>query len=128
MKPYMPRHALLLTTVVILAACGGGGATDAGGGVTPPVVTPPVTPIATTAVSMHNIAFNPPAITVAPGAVVTFTNDDGFGHTVVFTNGGVTAIGEFSTGSRTATMPTAPGTYNYHCTIHAGMEGTVQVQ
>ena len=118
----------VLSTAVLLAACGGGSATDATGGGTPPVVTPPVTPVATNAVSMHNIAFNPPAIVVAPGAVVTFTNDDGIGHTVVFNAGGVSPIGEFATGSRTATMPTAPGTYAYHCTIHAGMEGSVQVQ
>jgi plastocyanin len=121
--------ARLLVVALLPFAAGCGGASYDGGGITtpPPPGTPP-TPVATTSVTMRNIAFNPPAIVVSPGATVTFTNEDGFGHTVVFSSGGVTSIGEFSTGSRTANMPTAAGTYNYHCSLHGGMEGTVTVQ
>jgi plastocyanin len=82
----------------------------------------------TTSVAMQNTAFVPPAIQVSPGAVVTFTNGDNTAHNVTFNSGGATNIGDFTTGSRTTTMTTAPGTYSYRCTIHAGMNGTITVQ
>ncbi|MBA3672807.1 MAG: plastocyanin [Gemmatimonadaceae bacterium] len=82
----------------------------------------------TTAVSMRGSAFDPPAIQVSPSAVVTFTNADNFAHNVTFSTGGVAASGNFSTGSRQVTMPAAPGTYGYNCTLHGGMSGTVLVK
>jgi plastocyanin len=84
--------------------------------------------VATTAVNMSGSAFNPPAIQVAPGATVTYTNQDGIDHNVTFSSTAVTSTGNFSSGSKTVVMPGTPGTYAYHCTIHAGMAGTVVVQ
>ena len=115
---FMPMLALAAA-----AACGGGGSD-----LTPPVPTPPRNPIATTSVSLQNNLFNPPDILVAPSAVVTFTNADGINHNVIFANQGITSIGVWPSGTRTATMPAAPGTYSFTCTLHAGMNGTVKVQ
>jgi plastocyanin len=123
-----PRSPAILfaACVLAMAACGGGGGgATAGGG----IVDPPVTgPVLTTAVTLTGTAFTPRAIQVSPGATLTFTNNDGFDHNVEFLSGSVTPIGNFSSGSRTAIAPSAAGTYNYHCTIHAGMNGTVNVQ
>lgn len=104
--------------LLFAAACGSsyGGSTGPGG------------PVQTTSVEMRGTAFNPSLIQVSPGATVTFTNNDGFNHNVTFSSAAITSIGNFSTGSRTAVMPTAPGTYDYRCTIHAGMTGSVTVQ
>jgi len=51
------------------------------------------------------------------------------GHNVTFTSGPAPRPANSatqSTGSYSATFTTV-GTYGYHCTIHAGMNGTVAV-
>jgi len=117
--------------IVFALACGGGG----GGPTTPPGGTPgnpgtPGTPnpTTTTSVNLQNNAFSPADIQVSPGATVTFTNLDGIDHTVTFDNTSITSVGAYTSGSKTVTMPGATGTYAYHCTIHAGMKGTVAVK
>jgi plastocyanin len=111
---------------VAILGCGGGG-----GDTTPTTPTPPVTPggpTATTAVTMQSNTFNPAAIQVSPGATVTWTNSDGYAHNVTFSDATITGSGNFSTGTRSIVMPAAAATYNYSCTIHPGMTGTVKVQ
>ena len=119
------RLRLLLATTTILAACGGGGSDTTA----PPIIpSTPSTPVATTAVSLQGDQFNPKDIVVAPSSVITFTNNDGISHNVIFANTAVPSITDWATGNRTTTMPAATGTYSYTCTIHAGMSGTVKVQ
>jgi plastocyanin len=115
------RILLSLTAALAMIGCGGG--SDGGG-----VVTPPPPPVLTTSVAIKNLAFSPKAIQVSPGATVNFANNDGTAHNVIFSSTAVTSVPEFTTGSRAVTMPTAPGTYPYHCTIHSGMTGSVLVQ
>ena len=120
------RSRLMLFPLAALLACGGGSETTSpgpgggGGGGTAPVVT--------TAVTMQSSAFSPKAIRVAPSATVTFTNNDNFDHDATFSGAGIVGTGKFATGVRSVTMPAAPGTYSYLCTLHQGMTGTVQVQ
>ena len=83
-------------------------------------------------VQMINTTFDPKEITIKAGTKVTWTNNDGTGHTVtagtrgnpsgLFDSGNVPAGGTFSFVFDT------PGTYNYYCTYHQGMDGTVIVQ
>jgi plastocyanin len=113
------RFALVMLGSLSIVACGGAGYSS---------TAPNTPPVVTTSVEMRNTAFNPGVIQVSPGATVTFTNSDGFNHNVTFASASVTSIGDFATGSRTAVMPTAAGSYDYHCTIHPGMTGSVQVQ
>ena len=120
--------SLLAACLLALAGCGGGGGGGTGGGggvITPP---PGGGPTVTTSVSMTGLAFTPSAIQVSPGATLTFTNNDATNHNVTFDNNSATTIADFSTGSRTTIAPAAAGTYNYRCTIHAGMNGSVKVQ
>ena len=109
------RKLLSFALLCVTASCGSDSTTSA------------TTPTLTTSVTMQNIAFAPASIQVSPGAVVTWTNNDNIQHTVTF-DGTVGAIAAFSTGAKTLTMPTTTGTYAYHCTIHAGMSGTVTVK
>jgi plastocyanin len=125
----MRSLALASLAALLVAGCGGGptetvpdggggGNNNPGGG----------GPVLTTSVTLQNSAFVPPAIRVSPAATVTWTNADGILHNVTFTSNAVPSIGNWTSGSRTSTMPTAAGTYEYHCTLHGGMNGSVQVQ
>ena len=105
---------------VAAAACGGSDSVTGNN--------PGNTPTATTSVTMSSKQFQPAAILVSKGATVTWTNQDGFPHNVTFSNASITSIANFSTGSQSTVMPAAAGTYNYNCTIHPGMNGTVTVQ
>jgi plastocyanin len=72
--------------------------------------------------------WNPSQVDIAVGGSVTFQNQTTYSHNVTFSAGGGAPqnIGDFIGDSRGATFTTA-GTFNYHCTIHPGMTGTVTV-
>jgi len=126
-----PRYVITMGLIVLAAACGGSGGSDTPTNPgTPGNTGTPGTPapVATTSVSLQNSTFNPPDIQVSPGATVTFTNNDGINHTVTFDNTSISSVDAYSTGAKTVTMPTAPGTYTYHCAIHGPMKGTVLVK
>jgi plastocyanin len=123
-KELMMRLPLVLA-LVAAAACGGGGGSDGG---IPTIPTTPTNPTATTSVTLQNSLFNPAHILVAPSATVTFTNSDGISHNVIFGNQAIPPISEWTSGTRTAVMPSAAGTYTYTCTLHPGMNGSVKVE
>jgi plastocyanin len=94
------------------------------------VVTPP-TPQgpATGAVTIQATAYHPATLTVAPRAVVRWTNLDNTRHSAGFIMPGVGATPIFTSGTQQLTMPATPGTYRYQCAIHgAAMSGTIIVQ
>jgi plastocyanin len=83
-------------------------------------------------VLMQNIVYDPPQITVPAGTTVVWTNLDEVIHTVtsgtrenpdgLFDSGDIPAGGTFS-----YTFD-EPGTYQYFCIPHPGMDGTVIVE
>jgi plastocyanin len=82
--------------------------------------------VSTTSVAVRDNVFDPQNIQVARNATVTWTWAAGASaHNVTFTDG--THSSDIATGSYTRTFATA-GTFNYSCTLHAGMNGTVTVQ
>jgi plastocyanin len=83
--------------------------------------------VSTNQVTMQNIAFNPNSITVSKNTTVTWTNNDNMTHNVT-SNSGLFSSGNIAPGGTYSFQFTATGTYPYHCTIHAGMNGTVIVQ
>jgi plastocyanin len=137
--------ALLLTLLalaVVAAGCGGGGDDDGdsgNGGGNAPAAEEPAAPTAEddgggsggtgpgTQVSMKDIKFNPGTVTIKAGGKVTWTNDDSVGHDVTgddFESGSPGGIEGGSTFSHTFKKA---GTYNYVCSVHPGMKGTVKV-
>lgn len=68
--------------------------------------------------------FSPENVTITKGGSVTWTFNGQ--HTVTFDASGSPANIERSSGSEARTFPNA-GTFAYHCTIHAGMDGSVVV-
>lgn len=78
-------------------------------------------------VSMHNMAFTPSSLTVKAGTKVTWTNNDGYAHTVTSDDGTSFNSGDVAASANFAFTPTTPGTYKYHCIIHSGMTATLIV-
>ncbi|HTH71294.1 MAG TPA: plastocyanin/azurin family copper-binding protein [Candidatus Saccharimonadales bacterium] len=118
-----PRTAFaLIATVAIAAACSS------------PAAAPAATsaPAAAASVNIDVQGFKfPPNTDVAPGTKVTWTNKDSVGHTVTSGtrpnkdgkfDGTLGASGTFS-----FTFTTA-GTYQYFCTVHSSMNGTITVK
>jgi plastocyanin len=79
-----------------------------------------------TSVIIKDFAFSPPTLSVQEGATVTWTNDDGVGHTVSATDRAFTSQ-ELQQGATYQFTFTTPGTYTYICAIHPEMSGTITV-
>ena len=79
------------------------------------------------AVTISDFSFKPSKLTVTAGTKVTFTNDDGFAHTVTakdkaYESGSIDGGGTFEH------TYDAAGTFDYQCSIHNSMTGTVVVE
>ncbi|HUP88218.1 MAG TPA: carboxypeptidase regulatory-like domain-containing protein [Longimicrobiales bacterium] len=69
--------------------------------------------------------FSPQAVLVARGGTVRFTNNDVTTHTATATSFDTGLLAPGASSSKT--FATA-GTFNYICTLHAGMTGSITVQ
>ena len=134
--------ALAVTGALALAACGASAAgtpptstptpsrptSAAPSGPTTPAAeaTPAPAPAATAAVGILNFNFTPAALTVKVGTTVAWTNNDAIAHSVNFMTGGInsSALNQNDHFSHTFTTP---GTYDYVCSIHPFMHGSVTV-
>lgn len=79
----------------------------------------------TASVMITSFSFQPETVTVAKGATVTWTNQDPMAHTVTGTDFDSGSVGSGQTYSHVFDKA---GTYEYHCTIHPSMKGTIIVQ
>ncbi|MCV7199763.1 cupredoxin family copper-binding protein [Mycobacterium angelicum] len=84
------------------------------------------TPVAGDQVSIDNFAFAPAVLTVRAGSTVTWTNRDEEPHTVAANDGSFRSPGMGTGASFSHTFAT-PGTFDYVCSIHPSMHGTVVV-
>jgi plastocyanin len=126
----------VLLTAVALAGCG------CGRPPTPPISTGPPKPAPTTPstapgsttpgaetsmtkISVKNLTFTPAEVTVNTGATVAWANEDSVAHTITGTG---FDSGEIQPGMEFRHTFSAPGTYDYHCSIHPAMTGKVIVQ
>jgi plastocyanin len=115
--------------LLVLGACGGGSdaATGSSSNPTGPTIpSTPATPVASNQIEVDNDVFSPGNITVPVNTTVHWTwGADARAHNVTFTDGSgsgdLTAGGTFDKNFATA------GTFNFHCTIHATMTGSVLV-
>lgn len=77
-----------------------------------------------------NMIFTPSQINVAKGATVTWTNNDNVAHTVIddLNNVGGPASGNIEPGSTYSFTFNKTGSFQYHCSIHPAMRGTIVVK
>jgi plastocyanin len=115
----------LILLALLLAACGYGQPSP------PSADTPEPPPQGQVEVVMQGSQFQPAEVTIEAGTTVVWTNQDALPHTVTAGSRGnpsglfdedVGAGGDFSFTFE------EPGTYEYYCSIHPGMDGTVVVE
>jgi plastocyanin len=109
---------LIITGLLAVVSCSSSSQTT-----TPPATTPSQS----NAVTIQNLSFSPANITVSVGTKVTWTNKDSVTHTVT-SDTGLFDSGQLSPGSTFSYTFNNKGVFNYHCTIHATMHGTVTVE
>lgn len=73
------------------------------------------------------LTFTPATQTVAAGEIVQWTNTGTVVHTVTFDAYPYLSDPTLAPGGSWEVKITKAGTYPYHCTIHAGMDGTLVV-
>lgn len=76
-------------------------------------------------VSIKDFSFNPESVTVSTGDTVRWTNMDSASHTV---SGPTFESGILKNGDSFEFLFTDPGVYDYSCSIHPSMKGTVIVE
>ena len=79
------------------------------------------------AVNIDNFNFSPPALTVAAGTTVTWTNHDDIPHTVRAVDGSFHSKA-MDTDDKYSFTFSKPGVYSYFCSIHPKMVGKVIVK
>jgi plastocyanin len=107
----------------------GGAATDpttVPAGTTAPAESTTPAPNSTTTVDIHDHAFNPAQLNVAPGTTVTFVNNDTEPHTAT-ANDGLFDSGVLEPGSSFDVWLDGSGTVGYHCELHPDMQGSIVV-
>jgi plastocyanin len=110
---------LILITLVSLSAC------SSGYGTTSPTTSSPQA--SGNSVTLANFAFSPATLNVKAGTTVTWTNKDSTSHTVV-SDTGVFDSGNLAPNATYTYVFAKAGTFDYHCSIHPSMKGTVIVQ
>jgi len=78
-----------------------------------------------TKIVIKNFDFAPKTLEAKAGAV-TVENEDGTNHSVTADDGAFDT-GKFASGTKQIDV-TKPGTYTYHCAVHAFMTGTIVVK
>jgi plastocyanin len=78
-------------------------------------------------VKIDNFTFSPQRLTVKAGTTITWVNSDDIPHTVVSTTKQFKSAA-LDTGDRFTFTFTTPGSYDYFCSLHPHMTGTVVVE
>jgi plastocyanin len=110
---------------------------SATGGTTVPTTastaTAPSTGDKSATITINNFEFIPAKITVSPGETIRVHNEDPVAHTLTAIPGS-TPDGKFDSGNiaagatKTVTAPKQSGTYQYFCSIHNFMTGSLTVK
>jgi plastocyanin len=79
-------------------------------------------------IEIKDFAFNPQTITVKSGEKVTWINRDEEPHTIVSVGKQFKKSTALDTDQEFTITAGAPGTYNYFCSVHPKMTGTIVVE
>ena len=79
-------------------------------------------------VNIVNFAFSPSTLTVTAGTTVKWTNTGSASHTVTSVSGAPSfGSGTITPGSSFSQTFATAGSYQYHCSFHPAMTGTIVV-
>lgn len=126
----MPSLRVVAVAALIIAA-GCGNSTGYGGNPPPPPPPPPPPGGHSTTITVANNSFSPTPDTIPAGTITFHWAASAIIHNVAWLTGPAplpTASGNKSGGDPDYAPTVQVGTYTYHCTIHAGMNGTLVVQ
>ena len=79
-------------------------------------------------IEIKDFAFNPQSITVKSGEKITWINRDEEPHTVVSVGKKFQRSSGLDTDQEFSIVVGAPGTYEYFCSVHPKMTGTIIVK
>jgi plastocyanin len=134
MKARLAVACLGVASSLLFAACGNGppagiggtsGGTGGGGGDVGSKVTGQTA--ATSVKENDTLKFAPASVTVKSGDVVEWDNSGSVAHNVTFDQFQSITSDVMNAGDKYEVKFTKGGTYQYHCTFHPGMDGTVTV-
>lgn len=111
------RRWLAATTLVGLLALGAVACTSA------PAAGPDLAGATGSTVTIDGMTYAPKDLTVPAGTTVTWVWDGAIGHDVV----GEDFASEVQSNGKFSHTFEEPGTYDYHCTLHPNMTGTIEV-
>jgi plastocyanin len=128
MRARFATFATCTSLTALLAACGGSGApstptTPGGGGGTGQEA---ITITIPSSDGYGESSFSPGSVTIAVGRTVNWENRDTVVHTTT-SNTGVWS-GQINPNGTLSHTFSAAGTFDYRCTIHPGMTGSITVQ
>lgn len=134
-----PAAAAVCTLLASLAACGASSSTTGNasptsasttaattGGTEAATTAAPATGSAGAKISLKDIAYMPPTVSVHAGQSVTWSFDDGSTTHTVTADDRSFDSGRKASGTFTKTF-TKPGTFSFHCEVHPSMKGTITV-
>lgn len=86
--------------------------------------------VSTGSIDIKNMMFTPPQISIKKGGTVTWTNNDSVVHTVTddLTDVGGPSSTDIQPGSTYTFTFNKTGSFQYHCTYHPSMRGTIVVE
>jgi len=79
-------------------------------------------------IAIDNFKFSPATMTIEAGESVTWTNKDSVRHTITSDLGNELDSSMINNGESYTHIFNTPGTYQYHCTPHPSMKGTIIVK
>jgi amicyanin len=91
------------------------------------IILPVGAPDAPATVGIDNFTFNPQKLTVKAGTVVTWTNKDDIPHAIAAVSKQFKSKA-LDTGDAYSFTFTTAGTYEYFCSLHPHMTGTIVVE
>ena len=122
------RWAVLAALLLLAPACGDDSSDDAGStGTTAAGGDDCAASGEDATVTIADFAFDPDSVTVASGGVVAVSNEDGTTHTFTSDEAGFDCSIEAGE-TANVLVDAAAGDYEFHCTIHPTMTGTITVE
>jgi len=130
------KRALIGMVLLVLVGCSSSSSTTASGGTSSapseggsvPANCTDLTSSSKPSVTISGFVFDPSCLIIKSGSSLTLTNKDSADHTLTISGTSVdisVPAGKSANGNLTGL---APGTYQFSCTIHPSMTGTLVVQ